>query len=315
MNIFRLIGDLLHLLSILILIQKIRSKKSCAGISLKSIELYELVFVTRYLDLFTEFVSLYNTLMKIFYIASTAAIIYLMRVQYRRSYDKAHDNAWLSIPIAFAVVMALIFTDSYEPLELLWTFSIFLEAVAMVPQLWMLWLIKEVETLTADYTATLGLYRAFYLLNWIYRYYDEGFLNWIVTAAGILQTLIYCDFLYYYVRGYVCISTELDARYPSTYETISLTDSLVHPSINAGEWLVPRSCYHRKPLFFQYGHSQGRIERHQYLPTTRSNYQQLASPISTTPYLPLYKTHPHPQLCPLEYASIIHPIRSYLAIL
>ena len=242
MNIFRLIGDLLHLLSILILIQKIRSKKSCAGISLKSIELYELVFVTRYLDLFTEFVSLYNTLMKIFYIASTAAIIYLMRVQYRRSYDKAHDNAWLSIPIAFAVVMALIFTDSYEPLELLWTFSIFLEAVAMVPQLWMLWLIKEVETLTADYTATLGLYRAFYLLNWIYRYYDEGFLNWIVTAAGILQTLIYCDFLYYYVRGYVCISTELDVRYPQHMRlSHSRTHLFIHLSMQSNGWCQDRA--------------------------------------------------------------------------
>jgi ER lumen protein retaining receptor len=203
MNIYRLIGDLLHLLSILILFQKIRSKRSCAGISLKSIELYEIVFVTRYLDLFTNYVSLYNSSMKVIYIASTAAIIYLMRVTYKRSYDRQHDNAWTSIPIAFAVVCALCFSYSYEVQETLWTFSIFLEAVAMVPQLWMLWLIKEVETLTADYTATLGLYRAFYLLNWIYRYYDEGFVNWIVTSAGILQTLIYIDFLYYYIKGYV----------------------------------------------------------------------------------------------------------------
>jgi hypothetical protein len=38
----------------------------------------------RYLDLFMYFISLYNTLMKIFFIASTAFVIYLMR--YKKPY-------------------------------------------------------------------------------------------------------------------------------------------------------------------------------------------------------------------------------------
>lgn len=38
-----------------------------------------IVFCMRYLDLFMYFISLYNTLMKVFFIASTALIIYLMR--------------------------------------------------------------------------------------------------------------------------------------------------------------------------------------------------------------------------------------------
>ena len=54
------------------------------GLSLKTQILYVVVFVTRYLDLFTgDFVSIYNTVMKLFYIGSSCYIIYLMRVKYR----------------------------------------------------------------------------------------------------------------------------------------------------------------------------------------------------------------------------------------
>jgi hypothetical protein len=35
---------------------------------MKTMELYLLVFVTRYLDLFFSFVSYYNTLMKVFFL-------------------------------------------------------------------------------------------------------------------------------------------------------------------------------------------------------------------------------------------------------
>ena len=54
-----------------------------AGISRKTQELYLLVFVLRYLDLFTNFFSLYNTVMKVVYITASAGILYLMRYPVR----------------------------------------------------------------------------------------------------------------------------------------------------------------------------------------------------------------------------------------
>ena len=65
MNIFRLVADISHLFAILILLLKIWKSRSCAGISLKSQLLFALVFTTRYLDLFTVYVSLYNSIMKV----------------------------------------------------------------------------------------------------------------------------------------------------------------------------------------------------------------------------------------------------------
>ena len=88
MNIFRFVADMLHLAAICLLMYRIHKSRNCigkwlifdiAGLSCKTQELYLVVFCMRYVDLFMYYVSLYNTLMKIFFISSTAFIIYLMR--------------------------------------------------------------------------------------------------------------------------------------------------------------------------------------------------------------------------------------------
>ena len=54
------------------------------GISFKTQALYVAVFVTRYLDLFLgEWVSLYNTLMKLFFIGSSCYMYILYLMEYR----------------------------------------------------------------------------------------------------------------------------------------------------------------------------------------------------------------------------------------
>lgn len=81
MNIVRLVADLLHLLSFIIIIAKLLRTRSCRGVSCKTQEVYLVVFCFRYLDLFMYFVSLYNTVMKILFIGATIFIIYLMRAK------------------------------------------------------------------------------------------------------------------------------------------------------------------------------------------------------------------------------------------
>lgn len=88
----------------------------------------------------------------------------------------------------------------------MWTYSIYLEAVAIMPQLFMVSRTGEAETITSHYLFALGSYRALYILNWIYRYYTEDFLDLIVIVAGIVQTILYCDFFYLYItKGIVYI--------------------------------------------------------------------------------------------------------------
>ena len=54
--------------------------------------LFLVVFVTRYLDLVTNLVSIYNTSMKIFFISSAAATVYLMYFKFKATYDGNHDT-------------------------------------------------------------------------------------------------------------------------------------------------------------------------------------------------------------------------------
>lgn len=87
-------------------------------------------------------------------------------------------------------------------LQILWTFSIFLESVAIMPQLFMITKTGEAESITTHYLFFLGLYRALYIANWVWRYHTEGFYDQIAIVSGVVQTIFYCDFFYLYVtRG------------------------------------------------------------------------------------------------------------------
>ncbi|XP_039262462.1 ER lumen protein-retaining receptor 2 [Styela clava] len=199
MNIFRLTGDLSHLLAIMILLAKIWKTRSCAGISGKSQVLFALVFATRYLDLFTNFISAYNSVMKIIYISCAFATVYLIYIKFKATYDGNHDTLRLEFLIVPVGGLAFLVNHEFSPLEILWTFSIYLESVAILPQLFMITKTGEAETITTHYLFALGMYRALYLVNWIWRYYFEGFFDLIAIVAGCVQTILYCDFFYLYV--------------------------------------------------------------------------------------------------------------------
>ena len=54
--------------------------------------LFALVFITRYLDLFSSFISVYNTAMKVFFLVSSMGTCYLMYIKFKATYDSNHDT-------------------------------------------------------------------------------------------------------------------------------------------------------------------------------------------------------------------------------
>lgn len=199
MNVFRLTGDLSHVLAILLLVWKIWKSRSCAGISGKSQIMFALVFVTRYLDLFTSFISLYNTTMKSIFILTSLATVYLIYMKFKATYDHNHDTFRVEFVVVPVAGLAVLVNHELSPLEVLWTFSIYLESVAILPQLFMISKTGEAESITSHYLFALGSYRALYILNWVYRYHFEGFFDLIAIVAGCVQTVLYCDFFYLYI--------------------------------------------------------------------------------------------------------------------
>ncbi|KAJ8428508.1 hypothetical protein Cgig2_029961 [Carnegiea gigantea] len=159
MNIFRLAGDMTHLASVLVLLLKIHTIKSCAGISLKTQELYAIVFATRYLDIFTDFISVYNTVMKLIYLSSSFSIVWYMRRHkiVRRSYDKDQDTFRHWFLVLPCLVMACLINEKFSFKEVMWTFSLYLEAVAILPQLVLLQRTRNIDNLTGQYVFLLGI--------------------------------------------------------------------------------------------------------------------------------------------------------------
>eukprot|EP00756_Hemistasia_phaeocysticola_P059282 Hpha_TRINITY_DN36022_c0_g1::TRINITY_DN36022_c0_g1_i1::g.170797::m.170797/K10949/KDELR; ER lumen protein retaining receptor len=223
-NLFRMTGDMLHLISVLIILHKMVKLKSCHGLSLKSQLLYGLVFACRYIPSFIVGHQrvIYLIVMKLFFLSTSWFIVFLMtsRNPWKATYDRAMDNFNVWYLIAPTIILAALFhydhNDTLDDVaEKLWTFSQYLEAVAIVPQLRMLWLLnsgtssRHWDILTGHYVFCLGMYRAFYIMNWIYRYHTEGRYNFVDTTAGTIQTLLFADFFRTYLKGMAQLTKEV----------------------------------------------------------------------------------------------------------
>lgn len=209
MNIFTYLGDLLHLASFFVVFLKIYTTKSCNGVSLKTQEMYVLVFLTRYVDILYNFRSLYLWAMKIIFITISLGIVYMMRLKmpYCKSYDKRIDDFNVWYVYGPCLILAMVWNEAFTPTEILWAFSYFLEAVAIFPQLFVVQKLAKstggfVETLTSHYVFSLGGYRFFYLLNWIFRFITEkNYWHPLIWFTGVVQTALFSDFCYYYIRA------------------------------------------------------------------------------------------------------------------
>jgi len=101
------------------------------------------------------------------------------------------------------MLLALLIHYSSRITEILWTFSIYLEAVSIFPQLVLMQRTLNIDNLTAKYVFLLGMYRGLYILNWVWRYFTEpGYRQWLVWTSGVVQTALYGDFFYYYLHAW-----------------------------------------------------------------------------------------------------------------
>ncbi|GIY22829.1 ER lumen protein-retaining receptor 1 [Caerostris darwini] len=89
--------------------------------------------------------------------------------------------------------MISVHLKSYGPSQFIWNRLLF-----CLSCLWFQRLEKQKLSLPITLFC-LGSYRALYILNWIYRYHSEGFFDLIAIIAGIVQTVLYCDFFYLYI--------------------------------------------------------------------------------------------------------------------
>ncbi|KAI1378732.1 ER lumen protein retaining receptor-domain-containing protein [Hypoxylon crocopeplum] len=207
-NIFRILGDCSHLLSKCILIFAIHRNRSAEGVSMITQVFYAIVFCTRYTDFFGE-TSTWNYLFKLFYILSSFYIIVVMRWLFPRTRER--EISW---KLGAVVLMGSLFISPFTMLIFegkerwgfftwMYDFSLILESVCVLPQLLLLRQTTVPTVIDSFYLLTLGSYRAFYILNWIWRELDvnDRKPNAISIIFGVIQTALYVDFFWvYYTR-------------------------------------------------------------------------------------------------------------------
>jgi ER lumen protein retaining receptor len=203
-NEFRLTGDFLHGFAILLLIINIIKTRSCHAISGITTLLYLITFTCRYLDLFPAYISssdilsIYNYIFKIYYLTTTYLLLFFIYGLYRDTRDKKHNTFPIFgyLIIAHMLNWSVCYLTGYKEIdkEFFRRFSIYLEMFAIIPQLHLIYQQGTFDKMMAYYLMMLGSYRGFYVINWIYRYNTEEYLEPIAFFCGFIQTVIYLSF-------------------------------------------------------------------------------------------------------------------------
>ena len=103
---------------------------------------------------------MYNWILKICFISASLAIVYFMRygAPQKATYNAEQDAFPIQYLIGPCALLGLtINQDHWSPFEVIWAFSVYLEAVAILPQLFLLQKLGEVRpTRAASPHAALG---------------------------------------------------------------------------------------------------------------------------------------------------------------
>uniref|UniRef100_A0A6P7F849 ER lumen protein-retaining receptor C28H8.4 n=1 Tax=Diabrotica virgifera virgifera TaxID=50390 RepID=A0A6P7F849_DIAVI len=186
---FRIIGNSLHISAIVYLICSIIKEKSYAGISAKTQFLYAAVFITRYLDSFWVVRSPYNTVVHVT-IVFFSVYTFLLAFRMKRTYERKYEFFWSEVFVGGALILALFVNNSLEAIEVLRTFSQYLEAVAMIPQMYMIFQSRKITQIMKSYLFLMVVYKLLYICNGIYLYNRYHQFDPIPEIASFVNVMV-----------------------------------------------------------------------------------------------------------------------------
>ena len=215
---------------------KILSQRSGSGISMKTLQLYSLVFFFRlcsilvyegYLPFDRSGDWLYQTIEALALVA-TVVNMFLLYGPYSRTYS-AHLDVFGAYPafkipsslgIVWIVVPCLLLAIIIHPslngnfwTDVSWTLSCYLETFAMLPQLFLFTRKKSsnavVEDFTSHFVFALGCGRFLHFIFWLSSYHElndshhgsGGLAGYVVISFQFLQMLLMAKYFYHYLKS------------------------------------------------------------------------------------------------------------------
>jgi hypothetical protein len=200
--------------------------KRATGVSIKSLQLYCIVFVCRltsiirhegYLPYDKSGDWLYH-IIEFMALVFTAAALWACMGPFKQTYQSDFDKfGELNVPPGYGavyiagpvLVIALFIHPSLNNdflSDVAWTYAMYLESVALIPQLYMFQKQTSgvVELLTAHFVAALGFGRLLEFLFWIYSYHElassagSKLPGYLALFSQFMQLVLMLDFFWYY---------------------------------------------------------------------------------------------------------------------
>merc|ERR1719446_1394462 len=141
-------------------------------------------------------------------------ILYAVYGAHKVSYQSEADTLDIRNLIMGAVVLAVLIhpdMNSSVPMDIVWTTHLYVDAIAMVPQLWMISRMGgQVKGFTAHYIAATMLSNFLSGLFWFYASPDlveddkaANIPGLAINGAHVVQMILLLDFGYYYGRAFL----------------------------------------------------------------------------------------------------------------
>ncbi|KAE9603371.1 putative ER lumen protein retaining receptor [Lupinus albus] len=162
------------------------------SVSLKTQELMAIFLAARLIcSIFIE--ANIHTLLDLTSLLSVLLVIWMIRFRLKSSYLKELDTLPLSFVVVPCAVIAVIIHPATIQIRFsrtLWAFSIYLEAVSVLPQLRYMQNAKMIETLTGKYVFALGVSKFFGLAHWIIQGIVSGRVTLLLQPIEIQPLLL-----------------------------------------------------------------------------------------------------------------------------
>lgn len=210
---------------LLLLLYKVSSTKTVSGLSARSLEMYVAFFLFRLssslfkngyipVDRSGDWVYQATDILSLLVVLK---LLYCIHVSHRSTYQAQLDTVemWRCIP---ACVMLAIFVhgdlNDSPVFDTIWTASLNLDTLALIPQLWMVYQLNErmgetaLTGLNGHYVAAMVCSRFFAFWFWFHGFPEiapqKGGANiagWLIIGSHSFQLLVSADFTLQYLKA------------------------------------------------------------------------------------------------------------------
>lgn len=198
-----IMGYYIHFGASCLLLYKIYKHKSIYGLSVDTQAAYFLAVVARCIwVLETRLVETYFAYLELALSTAAAAGLTFLCYQFYHTTSK-HSTPFLRVYATAPVALILAFFfhpgDDWWSMQILVSYTMFQEAMGLLPQLWLMRKMHEVEPLTSHYVGLIVVARFVRMLFWVKMYFlGEHFLQ--LLFADILHTLFSADYMYLWFK-------------------------------------------------------------------------------------------------------------------